>query len=66
MRNRKKPFKYTVGKASDGGTLSGVAKLLYNDAEKWKPIYEANRDKINNPDIIENGTSLLIPEMQGK
>jgi nucleoid-associated protein YgaU len=29
---------------------------------KWKDIYEANKDKIKNPDHIEPGWKLKIPE----
>lgn len=49
---------YTV---QAGDSLSKIAKREYGDASKWKAIYEANRDKISNPDLIHPGQSLTIP-----
>jgi nucleoid-associated protein YgaU len=46
---------YTVVK---GDSLSKIGKQL---GVKWKDIYEANRDKIKNPDHIEPGWKLKIP-----
>ena len=49
---------YTV-KAGD--SLSKIAKQLYGDANKWRTIYQANRDLIKNPDLIHPGQVLTIP-----
>jgi len=49
---------YTV---VSGDSLSKIAKREYGDAQKWKAIYEANRDKISNPDLIHPGQVLTIP-----
>jgi nucleoid-associated protein YgaU len=49
---------YTVVK---GDTLSAIAQREYGAAGKWKAIYEANRDKISNPDLIQPGQVLTIP-----
>jgi nucleoid-associated protein YgaU len=49
---------YTV---QAGDSLSKIAKREYGDASKWKAIYEANRDKISNPDLIHPGQALTIP-----
>jgi hypothetical protein len=38
------------------------AKREYGDANKWHKIFEANRDVIDNPDLIEVGQDLIIPE----
>ena len=46
---------YTVVK---GDSLSKIGKQL---GVKWKDIYEANKDKIKNPDHIEPGWKLKIP-----
>ncbi len=59
--SKMKPFNYTVGEAEDGGTLKGIAKIVYGDKSEWVQIYEANRDSINNPDTLGYGLSLLIP-----
>lgn len=49
---------YTV-KAGD--SLSAIAKRELGDASKWTTIFEANRDKISNPDLIHPGQVLTIP-----
>ena len=50
---------YTVVK---GDSLSKIAKREYGDAHKWHKIFEANRDVIDDPDMIEVGQDLIIPE----
>lgn len=49
---------YTVVK---GDSLSKIAKREYGDASKWRQIFQANRDVIENPDLIEPGQNLIIP-----
>lgn len=49
---------YTVAK---GDTLSKIARDIYGKASLWRMIYEANRDVISNPDIIQIGWVLKIP-----
>ena len=44
-----------------GDSLSKIAKRLYGDANQWKRIFEANRDQIKNPDLIQPGWQLRIP-----
>ena len=50
---------YTV---IEGDTLSGIAKRVYGEANKWRRIYDANRDVIDDPDLIYPGQNLKIPE----
>ena len=50
---------YTVVK---GDSLSRIAQHQYGDANKWRKIYEANRDLIKDPDLIYPGQALKIPE----
>lgn len=45
-----------------GDSLSRIAKRQYGDAQKWPRIYEANRDIIQDPDLIHPGQELRIPE----
>jgi nucleoid-associated protein YgaU len=52
------PRTYTV---AAGDTLSAIAKREYGAANRWKVIFEANRDKISNPDLIQPGQVLTIP-----
>lgn len=49
---------YTV---VSGDSLSKIAKREYGDANKWYAIFEANRDKIKNPDLIYPGQVLTLP-----
>jgi nucleoid-associated protein YgaU len=44
-----------------GDSLSKIAKREYGDASKWPSIFEANRDKIQNPDLIHPGQVLTLP-----
>jgi uncharacterized protein YidB (DUF937 family) len=45
-----------------GDSLSKIAKKQYGDANQWKRIFEANRDQIKNPDLIQPGWKLKIPK----
>ena len=53
------PRTYVVRK---GDSLSKIAKKFYGDAQAWKRIHEANRDLIRDPDLIQPGWTLRIPE----
>ena len=44
-----------------GDSLSKIAKKKYGHANDWKRIYEANKDLIKNPDVIQIGWKLKIP-----
>ncbi len=44
-----------------GDSLSKIARHFYGDANQWQRIFEANRDKIKNPDMIHPGQVLNIP-----
>ena len=50
---------YVVAK---GDSLSKIASGQYGDGQKWRRIYEANRDLIKDPDLIYPGQQLRIPE----
>jgi nucleoid-associated protein YgaU len=45
-----------------GDSLSKIAKKFYGDANAWHRIFEANKDRIKNPDLIQPGWKLVIPE----
>lgn len=49
---------YTV---QPGDSLSKIAKKIYGEADRWKEIWEANRAKIPNPDLIHPGLELQLP-----
>ena len=48
-------------KVKRGDTLSLIADKVYGDPQKWPEIYEANRDKIRDPDGIFISQFLFIP-----
>ena len=45
-----------------GDSLSKISKKFYGDANSWKRIFEANRDVVKNPDLIQPGWRLRIPD----
>lgn len=49
---------YTV---ASGDSLSKIAKKLYGNANRWHDIFNANRDQLDNPDLIKPGQILQIP-----
>ena len=51
---------YTV---AEGDTLSHIAKAHYGRASKWRAIFEANRNVIDDPDRIYPGQVLVIPPL---
>lgn len=46
-----------------GVTLSKLARRFYNNTYCWVYIYMANKDKIPNPNSLEPGITLTIPEL---
>jgi LysM repeat protein len=49
---------YTV---QSGDSLSKIAKQFYGDANAYMDIFNANRDKLNDPNKIQPGQQLVIP-----
>lgn len=49
---------YTV---QSGDTLSALAKKYYKNAGAYMDIFNANKDQLKNPDMIQVGQSLKIP-----
>jgi nucleoid-associated protein YgaU len=49
---------YTV---KSGDSLSKIAQRELGDASKWNAIFDANRDKISDPDLIHPGQVLTMP-----
>lgn len=51
--------KYTV---QAGDSLSAISKRFYGNSNDYMKIFRANRDQLQNPDKIEAGQELVIPE----
>jgi hypothetical protein len=45
-----------------GDDLHLIAGYYYGDARQWERIWDANRDQIRNPNVIERGALLRIPD----
>lgn len=46
-----------------GDSLSKIAKHYYGDIMKYKQIFEANNDILKNPEVINPGQVLVIPNL---
>lgn len=46
----------------EGDWLYKLSRKEYGTAMGWEAIYENNKEKINNPDLIFPGQELIIPE----
>lgn len=45
-----------------GDTLGAISQKYYGKASDYMKIFEANRDILDNPDLIKPGQKLRIPE----
>jgi hypothetical protein len=48
-----------------GNTLWDLAQQFYGNPYDWRRIWDANRDRVENPDLIYPGQTLLIPDSEG-
>jgi nucleoid-associated protein YgaU len=44
-----------------GETLATIAEREYGDARQWPRIFEANRDRLSDPNILTPGQKLRLP-----
>lgn len=51
---------YTV---RNGDTLSAIAQQRYGKASRWHAIFDANRDQLDDPDLIRPGQVLKLPDI---
>ena len=49
---------YTV---AAGDSLSKIAKEFYGNSNEYMKIFNANRDKLSDPNTIKPGQQLVIP-----
>lgn len=59
--NSPAPKQNTTYKVKSGDCLWNIAKSIYGDGSQYKKIYEANKDKITNPNLIYPDQVLTIP-----
>lgn len=56
------PLAVRIHEVVRGDTLSGLSKKYYGKASLYMKIFEANRDQLSNPDLIQVGQKLKIPD----
>lgn len=49
---------------AQGDSLSSIAERAYGRADRWKDVFDANRDKIEDPDEIDIGTEIRVPGLR--
>jgi Tfp pilus assembly protein FimV len=54
---------YTV---QSGDTLSGISSKVYNTSRHYQKIYEANKDAIADPNMLQVGSKLVMPDLPSK
>lgn len=54
---------YARHTVKSGDTLGKIAKHYYGKASKYTAVFEANTDQLNNPDMIQVGQELKIPNL---
>ncbi len=47
-----------------GDCLWNISKFYYKNPFLWKKIYQANKDKISNPNLIYPGQKFFIPDIE--
>jgi hypothetical protein len=63
-RIKKHPNRLATGdryKVKNGDTLWRIAVYRFGSGDRWREIYEVNREVIKNVDAILPGTELIMP-----
>ena len=67
-REQEKSRPSQVGRATyvveRGDTLIGIARDVLGNGSRWREIYELNKDKLANPDVLLPGTELHLPPLK--
>ena len=56
-----KPALFLLYHVRSGETLSLISYSIYGTDKNWELIFNANKDKITDPDILEVQSSLIVP-----
>lgn len=48
-------------KIADGDTLAALAKRYLGDAERWRELFERNREVLKDPDLLPIGRVIKVP-----
>jgi LysM repeat protein len=56
------PVPARIYEVAAGDTLSKISKKFYGDAGQYMKIFEANKDQLKDPDKIQVGQKLKVPE----
>ncbi len=57
---RRHPPTYTIARGDGLYRIAGMEKI-YGDSKMWPLLFDANRDQIQNPDLIYPGRTLNVP-----
>ena len=52
---------FGVDTVAAGDSLSKIAKQFYGNANEYMKIFEANKDRLTDPNVIKVGQQLVIP-----
>lgn len=55
------PVTLAVHVVRAGETLGSIARLGLGDASRWSEIFDLNRDRIQNPNVVRVGQELRVP-----
>lgn len=53
--------KYVIHRVTAGDNLYLLSGYYYGNARLWEKIFNANREALKNPNILETGQELRIP-----
>src|SRR5687767_8732427 len=53
---------FAIHTVESGDTLSAIADSFYGDSAKFRIIFAANRNQLDDPDVIVPGQDLRIPQ----
>lgn len=58
------PFAPRVYRVQPNDTLSGIAARMLGSSQRFQEIFDANRDRLPNPNSLSVGQELIIPPRQ--